>query len=476
MVQQSAMSRRRNRHWLAAAWLVLLACGLAGGCGSDDPNPVGVGLGETGIDTVLWSLTRAQIAHLGVFDIADPAAPLDQADVVYLGSTGPDASSILANYDFSVFDHPDSAYLLPFLEPSNISEVDIALYMLTWYSPHHGGSAPDPDDPDASLLKPWGGARKFYDVHALVAPFDTLSSPGPEPAFAPQLLSLTTTEPAAASGTIFVRVNPTPFITWLQARQHVGVIIREGQGSEPGLLGFASKEMRYGGSTLPTLAAQTVLGPALRLRLLETPDAWPSSRRYLVLRPAADASTWHQLEDPITDPDQGLMVRTHLRSYPVVRFDLAGLPPNIRINRANLVVVNDTSRSLGHRTVLTCSEIRADFVPDGRTTIALDDLAPEIFLLAGNGSWEPEHRSEHEFTFNVTSLLQRTVNGAYDGDRAFLLATGERIFSGWQSTPGPGFWFTKWVFFGAAAAPELRPRLEISYTRIADLDDAGDRP
>jgi hypothetical protein len=471
-------TRRRRLLWPAVyCWLALLLAGLGAGCSGDAPNPVGVGLGETQIDTILQALTQSQIEQYGVLDVVVPTAPLDQADVLYLGGTGNDASSILANYDFTVFDHPDSAYLLPYLTPANISTAEIALYLLTWYEPHRGAGAPDPADEDYDpLVKEWTGARKYYDVHALSAPFDTLSFPGPEPAFLPGRLSITEGEPAPAAGPIFVRCNPLPFVAWIAERAQVGVIIREGLGSEPGLLGFASKEMRYGGSTLPPLGAQTILGPALRLRLLQQPAEWPAGRQFLVLRPAADVSTWHQLEDPYTDPDVGIMVRTHLRSYPVVRFDLSQLPPNIRINRANLVVVNDTSRSLGHRTVLTCSEIPSAFVPPGRTTINLADLEPAVFLLAGNGSWEPEHRFVHRLAFNVTTSLQRYVNAAQDSPQGFLLASGETIFPGWASVPGPGFWFTKWVFHGATAPAELRPRLEISYSRIADLDGAKDGP
>jgi hypothetical protein len=464
---------RRPRILAAALPLALLGLALGGGCTSDEANLVGVGLGETVIDTTLAALTRDEIVQLGVLDIVEPATPLDQTEVLYLGGTGRDASSILVNYDFSILAHPDSAYLLPYLTAGNVASVEIVLYLLTWYEPYRGAGEPDPEDETGQLVKPWPGARKHYDIHELTAPFDTLSYPGPEPAFAAGLLNVDQ-ELAPNRGPIFLRCAAAPVVEWIQARRHVGLIIREGLGSEPGLLGFASKEMRHGGSTLPPLSAQVVLGPALRLRLTEQPASWASGRQYLVLGPAADNSTWHQVEDPSTDPDEGLMVRTHLRSYPVVRFDLSGLPPNVRINRANLVVVNDTTRSLGHKSVLTCSEITAGFAPAGRTTINLADLEPEIFLLAGNGTWEPEHLSEHRLVLNVTSSVQRFVNDAYEGDRAFLLAAGEYVFPGWRSDPTPAFWFTKWVFHGAAAAPELRPRLEISYTRLDELSGGKD--
>ncbi len=464
-----ASSPRRRQAVVACLPLVLLALALGGGCGGEDPNPVGAGLGETTIDTTLQALTRSRIAHLGVLDIVEPGSPLDGTEVLYLGSTGPDASSILINYDFTVFDHPDSSYLLPFLTEANIEGVEIILYLLTWFEPNRGQAQPDTGSAGDALLKPWPGSRKFYDVYALPAPFDTLSYPGPEPAVDPQSALNQGRELASARGPISVPCRPEPFLDWIRERRRVGVLIREGPGSDPGLLGFASKEMRHGGSTLPTLAAQTVLGPALRLRLRDQPLQWDAGRRNLVLGPAADNSTWHQLEEPSTDPDAGIMVRTHLRSYPVLRFDLSGLPRDVRINRANLVVVNDTSRSLGHKSVLTCSEIPAAFAPSGRTTVNLADIEPEIFFLFGNGTWEPEHLTEHELAFNVTASVQRYVNGAYAGDRGFLLAAGESVFPGWRSDPKPDFWFTKWMFHGAQAAAELRPRLEISYTLLSEL-------
>ncbi|MDD5719053.1 MAG: hypothetical protein PHQ53_05125, partial [Candidatus Krumholzibacteria bacterium] len=126
---------RRRALYTVVLWLAALAAFAAwGGCTSEDPNPVGAGLGQTAIDTVLRALTRDQMSHLGVLDVVEPTAPLDGTEVLYLGSTGRDASSILVNYDFSVFDHPDSAYLLPYLLPDDdgqtkIAEVDILLYL-----------------------------------------------------------------------------------------------------------------------------------------------------------------------------------------------------------------------------------------------------------------------------------------------------------------------------------------------------------
>ncbi len=449
------------------AAIVMLA--IAGGCTSDDPNPVGAGLEETGIDTVLQMLTIDQIIHQGALDVAEAGAPLDETEVLYIGGTGADATSILANYDFSVFDHPDSAYLQDYLTPENIGSAEIRMSMLTWYNPYHGNPPAAGDTTYSSDLKEWLGASKYYDVHQLDAPFDTLSFPGAEPAFAAGAVSSVGNEPGVLEGDVVISCNKDVVADWLQQRQEVGVVIREGLGSQPGLLGFASKEMVHGGSTLDPQNASVTLGPALRILLYDQPAEWVSDRQYLVIGPRSDISTWHELEDPDTGADGEIMVRTHLRSYPVVRFDLDALPDNVRINRANLVVYNDTTRSLGHKTVLTCSEIAPEFAPTGITRVELADIEPEIYFLAGSGLWEPEHIEDHELKFNVTTSLQRYLNDAYDGDRGFLLAAGEYFFTGWNSNPDPDFWFSKWVFFGPGADPDRRPRLEVSYTRLDDL-------
>lgn len=468
-------TRHRTRALPALLLLSLLSWLLAaGGCSSESPNPVGAGDGETAIDTALTALSIVQMEEFGVLAVSDPDAPLDENEVLYFGRSDTEESSILVNYDFSVLDHPDSAYLLPYLTADNIRFVDIKLVMLEWYGPWRGGVAPDDEDttyvpPDVKL---WPGADKFYDVHQLMAPFDTLAYPGPEPAFEAGSISQLDNE-AQPGPIVNISCVTAPVIQWIGNREQVGIIIREGNGSDPGVLGLASRDMRHGGSTLPLQDAAVTLGAALIVGLNQVPDSWDAGRQDMVFAPVADVSTWHVLEDPSTDPTQAITVRTHLRSYPVVRFDLSALPQDIRVNRANLVVVNDTSRSEGHRTVLTCSEVPEGFAPPGETTILLDDIEPEIYFLFGSGSWEPEHLYEHELRFNVTSSLQRYVNEAYEGERAFLLAAGEYFFPGYNSDPDPDFWFTKWVFFGASADSALRPRLEVSYTRLDELSGEG---
>jgi len=444
-----------------------LMVGLAS-CTSDDANPMGAGFGNTALDTLMRELVVQDLAHHGQLEVGDPARPLDQADVLYLGGRDGDASSIVVNFDFASLAHPDSVALDTLLTDDNVTSVRLKLLQLLWYLPGHGGLV----DEDDESLRPWAGASKVFDVHQLSAPYDTLSFPDDEPAYDPNLLSLSS-EPAATSSLIFVNLEKATVLRWVRERARVGILIREGPGSTPGLVGFSSKEMQFGGSTLDTDNALTALGPSLVFSLNRTPDYWDSGRQNYIQQPAADASTWHDLQETSSDPSERIEVRAHLRSYPVLRFDPGVLPERIRVNLAQVVLHVDTSRTHGPPNILTVSEYALDNAPDGtRTRVILDDVDDAADLIGG-GRVEPEDVEGTVVRLNVTSALQRYVNGLQDTDTGFLIAHGERFFRGFASSPGPGFYFSRWVFHGTGADPELRPRLEILYTRIDDLTDGG---
>jgi len=464
------------RTWLATAgWLLALgllgALALAGGCTSDDANPVGVGLVETEIDTVLQPLNLDQVSRFGVLDVFESGNPLDERDVLYLGadSTG-NRSSILTNYDFAALDHPDSAEIVQFLQPDNMLSAEIVLYMLTYYFPNHGADLGDVD-PD-TLARYWPGSQKYYDVHELTAPFDTLSYPGPEPSFLTGRVNEFQSEPLPADGPLFVQLDVDIVSQWIADRREVGIIVRQGTGSQTGMLGFASKEMKFGGSTLPQLNEAVTLGVALRVRLLQTPDRWPTDRQYWVLGPAADVSTWHQVDAPPTDVAEGILFRTHLRSYPMLYFDLAPVPDGVRINRALLSLTTDVSRTYGQRQTMAVSEVDPLYVPPGITTVELNDIPAAINFIAGRSGLDTEDPGSDLIELDVTSSVQRWVNGAYDGIRGFLLTAGEDFIpSPYNESPDPDFWFSQRTFYGTAAADSAaRPRLKITYSR----DDAID--
>lgn len=453
---------------------VLAATVVGGGCSSESSNLVGAGLGSAVIDTVLKELVVEELVHFGQLDVIDPDEPLDEAEVLYIGSRDGDVSSILANYDFSVFDHPDSAYLVPFITASNVATVDLKLITLEWYDAYHGDD-PDDDDGAHSDLWPWEGAEKHIEVKPLHAPFDTLRFPADE---LPDAYDPIGTSEAVLGGESYIDLAESQVIQWFVDRAEVGLLLQEepNGGSDPGLIGFAGRDMAHGGSALPPLSqtAETTLGPALRIKLMTTPESWVSDREYLIIPPSADVSTWHQLHSVPSDGVENIVIRSHLRSYPVLQFDLSGLPEGARINQAEIVLHLDQTtaadglpRTHGPIAQLVSASVDNEIVANGqRLTLTLDDLGGASRLVGG-GAVQPELMDQDFVGISVTSELQRYVNGATDNDFAFLLAEGERIFPGYISNPGPGFWFGKMVFHGTSATDAtLRPRLEILYTAI----------
>lgn len=454
---------------LAPFSALTLALGLGAGCTSDDPNGVGAGLTDIGLDSLLVAVTLTQPDHYGALEVTNEAEPLDEREVLYLGADGNDASSILVTFDFSKL--PYDLWTEDLLREDNISSVLLQLQLLEWYSPNHGA---DPLDEDSRPERYWTGAQKNYDVHILAAPLDTLGYPGPEPAYSPSTVNLVQPrEPA--NGPIFVDLSKATVAGWLAARVPVSLIIREGAGSEPGLLGIASKEMVHGGSTLPRLRPGASLGPTLIIDTVEYPASLPDSLSNLVVRPVADVSTWHALEEPPASAADGILFRTHLREYPALGFDLADLamlPRNVRINRAELTLVTDPARLAGPTHVMVASEVAPEFAPPGVTAVPLADLEPALYVVGGRSGLNPEDEESDTIAIDVTSSVQRYLNGAYEGRRVFLLTEGESFLTGWRANPAPDFWFRRRWFFGTEDAdPARRPRLKIVYSRETELDE-----
>jgi hypothetical protein len=445
---------------------LILALALGSGCTSDDPNGVGRGLTDIALDSTLVPLTMRVPNHYGALDVTNSARPLDQDEVLYLGEDDGDASSILVTFDFS--DLPNDIWTADLLQADNIVSVRLQLQMLTWYFPNHNIDVAD------SLPLPeryWPGAQKFYDVHVLDAPLDTLAYPGPEPAHSPLLIN-DNPELQGASGPIFVSLAVPVVANWIASRGRVSIIVREGLGSQPGLLGFASKEMAHGGSTLPTLRPDASLGPTLIIDTEQFPESLPDSLSNLVVRPAADVSTWHAVEAAPASIADGLLFRTHLRSYPALGFDLSTLPANVRINRAELTLVTDTTRTTGPAHVLVASEVRPEFVPPGVTSVLLSDLEPEVFVVNGRTGLDPQDDASDVIAIDVTSSVQRFLNGAYEGSRTFLLTEGESFLTGYRTNPSPDFWFRRRFFYGTADPDSThRPRLKILYSRQNELGE-----
>jgi len=461
---------------MAATLMALVAAAFITGCTSDDSNIVGVDLGTVELDTLMREIVVENLVHLGQLEVYDPSEPLDAANVLYLGEEYGDASSILVNYDFSILEHPDSMAVAEALTADNVTKVELRVITLQWYAPNHGAGVDEDEDGEDDVeedeeLRDYDGAFKVFDVHLLDAPFDTLSVPREEPSFDPTPVSVAVEIPdpelRLRGGELSIELDKDMVMQWVTDRAQVGLIIREGVGSEPGLQGFASKEMTFGGSTLPTLSATTTLGVGLRIRFENSPD----TRDWYIQEAEADASTWHQVTESPLDAAQGIEVRGHLRSYPVLNFDPGVMPEGIRINLAQLVLHADPSQTYGPDNYLTISEFPLSMAPDGtRTSVILDDIEGAAELIGG-GTVKPEHASDHVVRLNVTTALQRYINELQDESLGFLISRGEGFFSGFVASPGPGFWASRWSFYGTDADPDLRPRLEIVYTRVDNLSD-----
>ncbi len=387
---------------------LLLALALGAGCTSDSPNGVGQGLADIALDSVLVPLTLWTPTSYGALDVTNEDLPLDETEVLYLGRDDDDASSILVTFDFS--DLPNDLWTEEFLQAGNIVSVRLQLQMLTWYFPNHDAGIPDLPLPS----RYWPGAQKYYDVHVLDAPLDTLSYPGPEPSYSPFFVNASS-ELEGASGPIFIDLSVEVVAEWLAGGEPVSLIVREGGGSEPGLLGFSSKEMTHGGSTLPPLRPDASLGPTLIIDTTEFPEVLPDSLSNLVVRPVADVSTWHEVEAAPADVADGLLFRTHLRSYPALGFDLSRLPPNVRVNRAELTLVTDTTRTTGPSHVMVASEVRdrfraagGDLGGSGRPRVR--SLRRRWALRSQSGG-RRERRDRHRRRVVRAALSQRRLRG-----------------------------------------------------------------
>jgi len=433
---------------LAAAVLCLVWLGLfiAAGCSSDEANLTGAGLVETTIDVTLDTLgVRDVVQYMGK-NLADASVPLLDYELVYMGSEGGNSSSVLVNYNFDdVYTDsvPESAYTL-----ENIVWVKLQMIMPTFY---RGGS-----DADTSIF------GKIYEVFQLDTPFDGSLFPGDVPPYDPTDLNI---EPGLdIAGEPQIEISVPFFLNWVQNGGDQGLLIQEGYGSEPGFVAFSSLENDHV-SQFPPLGVGTTLAPVLRVQFAEQDTI-------LSFGPYADISTFHELDTVPEDIDDGFMVRTGLRSYPIMRFNLDDLPTNAIINRAVLYAVNDTSTSFGNLEALVVSEFDMDFYGVPGDTLPVDDLSSATYTITGMTSLDPTYHDVLQF--NVTQAIQRMVNSVYEGDKALILTAGESAFPAYNVTPvGTDYYFTQFNFFGTAADESLRPHIRITYSAVDELSGEG---
>lgn len=454
--QEADVPARRSMAWVLPA-AVLLAAALGTGmlgCSSDLPNRVGSGLVDDELDETLVTLLADEVTAYGALPVNDAAVPTHRQQVLYLGEQGGTASRILLNYDFSdIFtdDHADTLF-----DAEHIKSVKLSLTKLS----HYSGLSSEEDEEGNPVTVPSGQPLDlYYEVRQLAAPFDSLQYagyPGALPAAGAEILNSDAAE-ARQETEPLLRLSEDDFIGWLDSRSVVGLVISLGASSDEGLVGYAARELqRY--AELDDVAVGTIVAPNL---VVEFED---NTILNFLLPPVADTSTFHAVGAPPASAADGLMLRTCLRSYPALDFDFSALPGDILINRALLRLANDQSTAFGNAEAIVVAEIDSTRLAAAPAALTTSELAAATYIITGQTSLDPT--DVRHLAFDVTTLVQRLVNGVYDGPRGLVLAAGEDAYSTYDLTSvDPDFYFGEFRFFGTAAADSLRPRLEITYSR-----------
>jgi hypothetical protein len=443
------------------------------GCTSQSQNLVGVGLPGGSVDSLLVPL---QIFNGGTLDAAgnielvDPEIPFDEHELLFFGNRGNESSAILVQYDFAAFrDTFPFGDLINSVGQDSI-KVQLYLYLIKYY--YEQFKVPFEDNPDTTR-----NLRKYYFVRELVEPLDPEQylSDRPEelPGFEISPINPSSSQLVFAQSNIFITLNTNRFVNWFNAGFHNGLIVMEGVGIDPpdsGFFGFASKDFDTSrhSSNLALENINTTVGPVLHIEIKSPDDETIIAN----LLPMHDLSTLHRVDDP-PDASAGILVRTHLRSYPYLSFSLAELPPNVFINRAVIGLINDTEESYGPLETIVVSEIDSSFAPTGDFTVDLAVLEDQARVVTGRVNLTPDGDTVVEF--NISSSLQRYINGAFSEPLRYLFSAAEDFFPSFASGPDPSFFFQRFRFFGTGVSdPEKRPYLLITYTPEEALSGGGE--
>ena len=434
-----------------------LAAVLAVGCSSDDANPVGVGVpgGVNAADP--REIVFRDLVDYGHLEIYEENLPFSKNSVLYLGRDDDDESAILAAYEFSAFD--SSFWDDVDFSSANVS-VSVRLFMLERFFNTDLGAVP---------------LVKEYVVSEPAAPLD--SNAWNAPADPPAILNQLASEVEAAGALIEVGLPYAAFSRWLEA-DRADLMIAEGNAveSEPGLVGFASRDLGTRSGRFTSEVSQldledddTILGPILKVTFVEEDTT-------VVIQPFFDTATLHRLAPVPETEAEGLQLRTHLRRSPYLAFDLDALPDSILVNRALLFLARDTLRSDGVLESLVLSELPTAYL-DARDRVTLADLAWNADVSAGIINVEPATiDTTYEsiwLGFDVTGTMQRIVNGVRTEPLSMILTGGEDFAPSFNSFGyDPDFYLSRFTFHGTAV-DSLRPFLSVVYTTFS-TDEGGE--
>jgi hypothetical protein len=426
------------------------------GCTSNEPNPVGSGMpGELQVEGPNTQVIVETVVA-GHVEILDEDVPYDQTGVLYFGHQGADSSSILLNYDFSAL--PDTFPEWFAYTTDNIFEVELRLYRLKYYTV---------DLPDTTSDKQGDNERR-YRIHRLTDPLDASLYPGPEPAFDDLLADQFD---SGAEPTI--DLSSALVADWI-ANGMNGIIVREGDDSFEGLVGYGSREMddsAYG--EIEQLDDDSTFGPVIQFRVYD--ELWSTDdppvlletvEEHFVIKPTADVSTLHARPAPSADLSTDIVLQTHQRISPYFAFDTTAFPADVFVNRAVIRLAVDFDHTVGQQQSLVVHEIPRTLV-EGVDSITLQALSDESTGVTGQYAVDYETMAANESDWvgwDVTSTIQRMINGVLDTNLIFLMSAGE-TFTSYQVTAAysPDFYYSRYVFRGTDE-PVLAPHLEITYT------------
>jgi len=446
----------------ALAFLVILT---VAGCTSDDPNLVGTALVTDHVDTVLFALGTEQINQYSAIRVENPDILVHEQEVLYIGEQGGTRSgSIIANYDFS--DIFSNEYPETLFTEENIKSVKFSLTKLNYYSASEEGQGTGQP------------VALFYQVQEMEAPFDPVDFANypvqNPPVGVGPFLNSDFADTNRSNEPLLPFYDAVELLGWIAGRESVGIIVTLGAQSDPGLVGFASKELTHF-LELDPLRVGTIPAPNFVVEFQD--NTIPN----FLLAPYADSSSFEEVPDPPADADGGFLLRTCLRSYPALYFDLTGLPPNAFINRALLSVTNDTTISFGNLGSIAVLEWDVAGFGDPYRTMDLDELTDAIprgsnrysFHVTGQNALDPTRNTIVQF--DVTQAILRIINQVYTGARGLILTAGEDFFPEGLSTPvNPDFYYREFRFMGAAAADQTqRPQLKITYSVTNELEGEG---
>lgn len=442
--------------------LTLLAMLGVGGCTSDQPNVVGTALVTDQVDTVLFPLGAEDIISYAGIRVENPDILVHEQEVLYIGEQqGTISGSLLANFDFDI---PfSSAFPESLFTEENIQSLKFSLTKLSFYSAQEDVEKGQPVD-------------LYYQVQTLAEPFleaDYENYPVAEPPVGVgQFLNTDFNDANNSSEPRLALDDINGFLSWITGKEKVGIIVTLGAASDSGLIGFASEELTHY-SQLDDVAVGTIVAPNFEVTFRE----YVGENQVFLLGPYSDTSAFEQVPDPPADVDSGFLLRTGLRSYPALLFDLSALPPHAFINRALLSVTNDTTvafGNLGAISVLEWDEVRFHPPYNPTTVSALNDPSQRYsFHVTGQSSLDPTLNTTIQF--DVTQAILRIINNVYTGTRGFILSAGENFLpEGAFTSVSPDFYYREFRFMGTAAADPLqRPQLKITYSVVSDLDGEG---